>query len=368
MNRKLFLILLLASMLLLSGCSSLVLRDNNIDSRQTIMIINGEHITKQSFMNTFSYNLQNEQYYAQMMAQFGASDGTVDRAEVLKSTTESLISGTVIAQKAEELGLDAFTDEENADLERRAQEQYEQQLDVVKKDYLAGSDLSEEELESAAAAYMLSAGYTEESIRNSLRSSDILARLRAHVTEAVQVGDGDLETALKEKIAADESRFSENANAFNTASSGNGTIYYTPDGYRLIRVYSISKNNGTEDSEALTEAESLLGLLNAGQEPEGNDYKEYRITESSTLPNADTAAAAMSLAEIGQNTGILESDSTYVIAVYMEDIPQHTATLSEVYDDLYEQVLSAAQDKVYDSSVQEWIDRADIQAFMDRLQ
>ena len=70
MKKTLF-ILLLAAVLVLTGCSSLVKRDSAVDAKQTILTVNGEHVTKQTFLNVYDYNLYTEQQYAQMMKQFG---------------------------------------------------------------------------------------------------------------------------------------------------------------------------------------------------------------------------------------------------------------------------------------------------------
>ncbi|MBO4836258.1 MAG: SurA N-terminal domain-containing protein [Clostridia bacterium] len=373
MRKKALLACLLILTVTLSGCSSLILRDSDVNARQTVMIINGDHITKQSFLNTYNYNLQSEQYYAQLMAQFGVSDGSVDESSVLQTTVENIISGTVIAQKAKELGLDSFTEEEKADLDARAQEEYAQQLETVKTDYLAGSSLDDEALEKAAAGYLASAGYTVENIRSSLQSSDVLDRLRSYIVSPVQVTDADLESALADKIAADQSKYAESPNALNTALSGSTTVYYTPAGYRLIRVYSISRQTDDDSSETQSEdplslAESLQAALSEGQNADVSaEYKEYRITTGSTLPDADTAAAAMALESVGQATEILETDKEYRIAVYMEDIPEKTLTLAEVYDDLHAEVLSSAQDSAYNAAVQEWIDKAEVESYLERL-
>ena len=46
--KKTFFILLLAAVLVLTGCSSLVKRDSAVDAKQTILTVNGEHVTKQN--------------------------------------------------------------------------------------------------------------------------------------------------------------------------------------------------------------------------------------------------------------------------------------------------------------------------------
>ena len=75
MKKKTLFALLLAAVMLLSGCS-LVLKDSAVDAKQTIIDVNGEQVDKQTFLNAYNYTLTMQQYYAQMLQQFGG-DGTV---------------------------------------------------------------------------------------------------------------------------------------------------------------------------------------------------------------------------------------------------------------------------------------------------
>ena len=139
MKKKSLLILLIAAVLLLSGCSSLVKRDSAVDAKQTILIVNGEHVNKENFLNLYNYTLYSEQYYAQMMAQLGMSDGSIDSKAILQNTAQNLITSTVTSQKAIELGLDQFTDEEKAAQDAEAQKQYDEQLENYKTSAFAGA-------------------------------------------------------------------------------------------------------------------------------------------------------------------------------------------------------------------------------------
>ena len=70
MKKKTLFALLLAAVMLLSGCS-LVLKDSAVDAKQTIIDVNGEQVDKQTFLNAYNYTLTMQQYDAQMLQQFG---------------------------------------------------------------------------------------------------------------------------------------------------------------------------------------------------------------------------------------------------------------------------------------------------------
>ncbi len=354
MKKRAFLALLLAAALLLTGCSSLVMRDSEVDGKQTIMSVNGDIVTKTDFLNLYNYNLYTEQYYAQMMAQFGYSDGSVDTASVMQNTAQTLIANMIIQQQAKALGLDQFTEEEEAQLAEEAQQELEQR--------------------QASATDSSAVNYTLESVLSSLRSNRISERVRAYVTDPVTVNDEDLQAALDEKIAAQLQNFAEGVNAYQNAVSIGNTIYAVPEGYRLIHAYQLNKpaaEEGQEIDEAAYAAqkEDLLARVTADASLEGLEVTEtdYRIREGSTVPTEAAAAAAMALAQPGDITDLIETDTAAYVIRYVEDVAPYTATLDEVRDSLYDEVLSDAQTDAFTSQMTQWINDADIQLFLDRL-
>mgnify|MGYP004607435357 FL=1 len=60
MKKKTLFALLLAAVMLLSGCS-LVLKDSAVDAKQTIIDVNGEQVDKQTFLNAYNYTLTLQQ-------------------------------------------------------------------------------------------------------------------------------------------------------------------------------------------------------------------------------------------------------------------------------------------------------------------
>ena len=166
MKKKTLFALLLAAVMLLSGCS-LVLKDSAVDAKQTIIDVNGEQVDKQTFLNAYNYTLTMQQYYAQMLQQFGG-DGTVDEASILQSTLDNYISSLVLSQKAKELGFDQFTDAELAELQAQAQEEYDTQLESIRTTYFADSELEGDALTAEVTAYAKANGID---VKNTPRAS-----------------------------------------------------------------------------------------------------------------------------------------------------------------------------------------------------
>lgn len=358
MKKTLF-VLMLAAVLVLSGCSSLVLKDSAVDAQQTILSVNGENISKQSFLNLYNYNMYTEQQYAQLMAQFGASDGSVDKATVLQNTAQTYISMLVSNQKAAELGLDQFTDAENAELDEEAQRQYEEDLDTVKETYFSGVEPSEEEVVN----YARTLGYTLESARSSASLSKINDRLKEYASKDVTVDDEALQAALDEKVETQKSRFETSANAYNSAVNLGNDIFYTPAGYRVIRVIEATGDTAEADMNALAERIAVGEAIDSLDV----EVKQYAVREGSTNPNADLVTAAMALTEKGSVTPVTATSNGFAVAEYTDDVVEHTATLDEVRDSIYEETLEAARTDAYTAALNDWVNAADIQLYLERL-
>ena len=372
MTKKSLFALLLVAVIALSGCS-LVMKNDAVDALQTIIDVNGETVNKQDFMNTYSYNLNYEQYYAQMMQQFGLSDGSVDESTVLQNTVSSFITDLVLRQKATELGFDQFDDAAEAALAEQVETEYQKQLDQIRENYFADSELEGDALTEAVIAYADQNGLTHDYVAEHVRDTEVSNRLRASVTDDITVNDDDLQAALDEKIAADKSSFESSGNAYNSAVVAGNTIYYTPAGYRVIRVARLAKpavdetgafnldefNAQTADLYARMEEDASLDDL-------GVTVNEYRVNETSTLGGADVVAAAVMLAEKGQQTAV-DTDDAYIVVKYVDDVEEHTATLDEVHDTLYTEVLTDAKNDAYTVAVSEWVGAANVSTYPERL-
>ena len=331
MKKKTLLILLMAAALMLSGCSSLVLRDSAVDAQQVILSINGENINKQTFSDLYSYNL-----YTEQQAMYNFLDGVVA-----------------------ELGLDQFTDAENAEIDTEAQTQYEERLQTLKENLFAEADPTDEELTAAAN----NQGVTLESVRSSLVQSKISQRVQEYAAKDVVLDDAALQAALDEKIEAQKTRFESNANAYNTVVNAGDPLFITPAGYRVIRVIEATGDTAEADMQALADRVAAGEALDAL----GVEVKQYSVREGTTTPNADLVSAAMALTEKGSVTAVTQTATGYAMAEYTDDIPEATATLSEMRDTIYDEALQNAKTAAYNAAMNDWISAADVQMYLDRI-
>ena len=154
MRKKSLLALLLAAMLLLSGCA-LITVDEEVDNARVIIDVNGETIDKQTVNNYVDYQINQNEYMNQLYSALGMSLGlTTDRASIQTQVIDSYVNSLVAKQKAAALGFDQMTEEDNAAIEEAAQESYHEYLHQIASAYLDTTDLDEEEQEAKAEAYI----------------------------------------------------------------------------------------------------------------------------------------------------------------------------------------------------------------------
>lgn len=369
MSKKSLLALLLAAVMVLSGCS-LVMKDQEVDNLLTIIDVNGTLVNKQVFNNTYDYNLYIEQYYASMLASFGG-DGSVDPQKVLEDTIAGIITSIVSNQKCTELGLYQLTAEEEAQVKADGQAAYDEELEYIKEYYFADSELTGADFDAAIAEQALATGITLEAMTESTRSTFISERLRASVTDLVTITDEDIQTELDSLIAEEKASYENNLAAYGLAANGTSAdIYYTPAGYRSVKIIEIAKptEEGAEDT-AKAEIEALAARIAAGEafDTLSDSISAKVVCESSTDLDTAVVEAAMLLADAGSVSPVIETENGYALVQYVEDVAEKTATLEEVRDALYDTVLANAQDAAYDEAVNAWIEAADVKIYTENL-
>lgn len=368
MFKKSLFALLLAAVMVLSGCS-LVMKDQSVDNLLTIIDVNGTLVNKQVFNNTYEYNLYVEQYYASMLASFGG-DGTVDADAVLEETINTIITSLVKNQKSKELGLDQMSEADEAQIKADAQAAYDEEINYIKEYYFSGTELSGEELEVAIEKQALSSGITMEMMVENTRSTLIADRLRASVTDAVTITDADIQAELDSLIAEEKASYESNLAAYGLAANNGSATYYTPAGYRTVKVIGLNKptEEGAEDT-AKTEIEALAARAAAGEafDTLSDTVVTKAVCESSTDLDAAAVEAAMQITTAGEVSPVIETATGYALIQYVEDIAEHTATLDEVRDSLSETLLAEAQDAAYEAAVAAWVAEADVKVYRENI-
>lgn len=373
MTKKCLLALLLAAVMLLSGCS-LVLKDTAVDNQQTIIEVNGVHVNKATFLSSYNYTLEMQQYMQQLMAQFGGAAEEIDTAALMEETVNSFISSIVMQQKATELGMDQFTEAELAEIAAEAQTEYDSLLEEVRTYYFGSSDLSEEELAAQVEKYALDMGYSLESMTESVKTSKANDKLYASVTDGITVDDAALQAALDEKIALEQENYAASLAAYGTAANAGTFTYYTPAGYRTVKMIEIAKPVAETEGEtvdttaAKTQADELNTRLVNGEAIDalGAEVATSVICESSTDLDEAIVAASMQLTK--ENTSaVAETEDSFVVLQYVDEVAEKTLTLDEARDAITPEVLEAAKSEAYSTALTGWINESTVTLHLDRI-
>lgn len=258
MRKKCILALMLAAMLVLSGCA-LVTVDEAADSARVILDVDGETVNKAVFHNMVEYQLyQNQQMnsYYQMLGltgSFSTDENTVAQ-EVLASYTNSLVA----KHKAAELGFDQMTEEENQEIQETAEKNYEELLTEIKDHYLADSaSLDEAELRQKAMEYANENGMsTLENYLDSAKIEKSVEKLRADTVKDVTYTQEELQAKLDEEAAANKTTFESNPDYYGYYLNNGTPVYYNAPGYRMVKQVLVKFTE--EDNTALTEKNTEL--------------------------------------------------------------------------------------------------------------
>lgn len=260
MRKKLFLALLLVAAVALSGCS-LVVKDQEVDARRVIVDVNGETVDKE----TVIYNINSQLYYmAQLYSQLGMSYDVTSDANV-RAAAETVINGLVdnqvTEQKAKELKLDVFTQEENAEIEQNAAEAFETEKQGVITNFFADSELDEAALSEQAIAYMQERGVTMDTYIAIAQTQMAVEKLRAETVKDVAVTQEEIQAELDTRVETARTSYETNLSSFGTAVNAGTTVYYAPAGYRYVKQVLVQLNE--EDSAVIDELNTQLTAANA---------------------------------------------------------------------------------------------------------
>lgn len=258
MRKKCILALMLAAMLVLSGCA-LVTVDEAADNARVILDVDGETVNKAVFHSMVEYQLyQNQQMnsYYQMLGltgSFSTDENTVAQ-EVLASYTNSLVA----KHKAAELGFDQMTEEENQEIQETAEKNYEELLTEIKDHYLADSaSLDEAELRQKAMEYANENGMsTLENYLDSAKIEKSVEKLRADTVKDVTYTQEELQAKLDEEAAANKTTFESNPDYYGYYLNNGTPVYYNAPGYRMVKQVLVKFTE--EDNTALTEKNTEL--------------------------------------------------------------------------------------------------------------
>lgn len=405
MHKRVILAWVLVFALLMSTSCSLIIKDEAVDMATPVIEVAGKTITKGEVKSLIEsihdYNEQMYSYYG--MSYDRTSEASI--ADAKEQAVQSLIESAVVDAKLVEYGFDSFTEEELAEIEATAKEDYDLYYDTVKNFYFGGSELTGDELEAAIHAEMLNlVGYDSlESAMEQAKSAKSQEKLIAELNKDVTVSEEELTTEYNARVESAKASYDAAAYTYGTAIVNGETPYYAPEGYRYVK--HILLQFVAEDQTAISEIETAIATLPAGEDAtelndklaaakeqayanlqpkvdeitaklaEGVDFEtliaEYNEDpgmngETEGYPVCSTSVdwvvefkdAAMALASVGDVSGAVRSDYGIHIIKYQSDIASGEIGLENVREALTSELQSTKESSNVETILAQWVEEA----------
>ena len=212
--------------------------ETSAESEEPVLLVtvNGEEI--------MSNHEEVEYWIGYYLYQLANSGYDTSNEEMLKLVDQYALYNTmryiVIRQKATELGLDQFSDEEKASMETEAKENWEQAVTSYTQDV---TDESSDDDKAAARADAIAAlkaeGYDEETYVSQYVDSEItnllINRLMDYVSTGMEVTDEEVQAHFNDLVEEDKTNYANDISNYEFYTQYyQQPSYYTPEGYRGI--------------------------------------------------------------------------------------------------------------------------------------
>ena len=301
-------IALLTAVTLLAGCN-LVGIDAELDAKQVVAKVGDTEITKGEWQEMRDSLVSYYEYmYSMYGMSFQADASTLE--SIGEQALESMIQDEVIVQKAAELGLDTFTDEEIAQMEEEATETMDAQRWYYQMMYYPDYDLEMATVSEAVDARLAEDGYTLESVMEAEKMTAIRERMRAEAIKDVAVTDEESQADFDAKVEAQKTTYDATPTQYAYDVSNGNEIYYIPEGYRSIKHVLIQISEESKDEiEALEKTISDNATSRTSLE---NQLAELTAepAEGEELTDEEKAANEESIALINEQLAELETSDT----------------------------------------------------------
>ena len=305
MRKKALLALMMAAILLLSGCA-LIQKDQAVDDATEILRLGDQVMTKDKVLKAVQENAVMQAYYYKSIYQYDIDVTDKDfLASVQEDTIKSLKKSMALTAKAKELGLDQLTDEENETAKTNAQETYDGWVSYIKESVLTNTEgMDEETLAKAVDEKLVEYSATMDECLEGAKNTIIDNKLREYVIKDVTVTDDEIQAEYDSKVEANKETYAENAGSWATAANnGYTTLYYTPAGVRRVKQILIKFTE--EDQTAINDANTQLTDANTARTTAQNKVDAAQATldtegitdEEKAQAEADLTAAKQELDE-----------------------------------------------------------------------
>ncbi len=326
--------------LTLTGCN-LIRVDEKADLASVVASFKGGTVTKGEVIDTYNNTLA---YYNNLSAYYGVQ---VSTDGVLENVVEHKVREKVLANKAQELGIAALSEEQEATVKEESDTEFEDAVQSCWSQY-AEEGLTDEEIRAAIEKYLADDRHvTKQMVIDEHVQEQIESNLTQYVYAGVKVLPEEIQDKFNELVAADESSYADIA-AFENAVTNGTKIYWMPEGYRTVKqillLFTDEQREVLSDLEAkITNAETsideITSKIEAGEAPEeveGEETVSYEdqlaalkeeleVYKTDLTAETEKYAAELQervdeiLAKISEDEDLTDEDFDALVAEYGED-------------------------------------------------
>ncbi|MDO4546886.1 MAG: peptidylprolyl isomerase [Clostridia bacterium] len=174
--------------------------------------------------------------YEDVVAYYESYGYTLDDEATVQAIKEDILSylceNEIVMAKAEELGLTTVTDEERAELEEQANQEFEEVVEYYSM-FFEGESEAQTRLD--VIEYLSEQGYTLESAVESMIEYAWQDKLLDYICADLTVDEEAIREQYDELVAADEEAYSEDLYSFEYAATSGELIAWYPEGYRSVK-------------------------------------------------------------------------------------------------------------------------------------
>ena len=337
---------------------------------------------------------------------FAGHDADEVAEDTLKRVLEQLAGDKIIAARARELGLTELTDEDSAQIDAKAAESYERQLD----DYIAFVGEGDRD---AAAKALEEGGVTLQSVTEQIRQSWWTQKYYDYTVKDVAVTDEEIQARYDALLAEQQADFDATPENFEFARQTGRAVVYRPAGYRAVRDILIPFDSEAdaakaadllndlemidEGEQALAETREALDALFAPLEEKAAEAQQkladgaafadlmeeygtsdalkaeplrsegFFITDTSAVNSADFIEGSMMLEQPGQVSSPLRSAHGVHLVEYIGDVTPGAVPLEEARDAVAADALAQKQAEYYDQQRKALLEEAHVKYYPERL-
>lgn len=263
MQKRAILALLIAAVMMFSGCA-LIVTDTEKDNARVVLDVNGETIDKGTMAQMVNYTIEQNAYYNQMFQMMGMGSDygyTTDPATVLADLMDQYTTTLLEYQKAKELGYDELSEEDMAAVEAAAAEEYEAMLISIQENNLTESENEGDALREEAIAYAEANGYYDmEYLVEVASQSKHVENLKKAMVAEVTVDDAELQAELDARVAEEKAAYETTLSDYGYEVNNGKATYYAPAGYRFVKQILVKYTE--EDKALIDEKKSALSSAN----------------------------------------------------------------------------------------------------------